>query len=114
MKKILMVFIVVNTICVTCKKDKGNNLPDCLKSKIEQIKSQNRWNPPAEIREYVYNGKTVYLISANCCDQYDTLIDASCKYICAPGGGIANQGDGKCTDFYKMARYVKVVWRDER
>lgn len=109
-----MVFILVNVMCVTCKKDKQNDLPECLKIKIEQIKSQKKWNPPAQIHEYIYNGRTVYLISADCCDQYDTLVDSNCQYICAPGGGIANMGDGKCTDFYKMAKYVRVVWKDER
>lgn len=114
MKKILLVFIIANTMCVTCQKVKEKDLPDCLKIKIGEIKSKKKGNPPAEIQEYFYKGKTVYLISADCCDQYNTLIDTNCQYICAPDGGIAGKGDGKCADFYKMAKYVKMVWKDER
>ena len=114
MKKILLVFIVVSAMCVTCKKEKENDLPNCLKTRIEQIKGQKKWNPPAEIHEYVYNGKTVYLVSADCCDQYVTLIDSNCQYLCAPAGGIAGTGDGQCTDFYKTAKHVKLLWKDAR
>lgn len=109
-----MVIIATNLLFVACRKEKQGDLPGCLKNKIEQIKNEKKWNPPAQIHEYVYNGRTVYLISADCCDQYDTLIDSNCNYICAPSGGIANTGDGKCTDFYKTAKYVRVVWKDER
>ena len=69
-------------------------------------------NAPVQIEEYVYKGKTVYLFTAQCCDQYNVLYDDSCKMICAPSGGFIGKGDGKCEDFLKMARLVKLIWKE--
>lgn len=90
------------------------NLPSCVQQKIDSIKKQPKWNPPAEVNEYTYQGKTVYLFSAPCCDQYTTLYDIDCNYLCAPGGGFTGKGDGKCADFNTAATHVRLVWKDGR
>ena len=92
----------------------SNGLPGCVQEKIDAIKGQPRWNPPAQVDEYTYKGKTVYLFSADCCDQYTTLYDAQCNIICAPSGGMTGKGDRKCTDFNEMAKHVRMVWKDDR
>lgn len=114
MKKGLFVCLVLSSLLVSCEKDPVNKLPSCISQRIQQIKSQPVWNPPATINEYEYNGQTVYLISAPCCDQYNTLVDQNCNTICAPSGGITGKGDGKCPDFSEKAKFVRLVWRDER
>ena len=48
----------------------GKNIPTCLQLKIDSIKKLPVWNPPASIEQYDYNGKTVYLVSADCCDFF--------------------------------------------
>ena len=88
--------------------------PLCVQQKIEEIKAQPKWNPPAEINEYEYNGKRMYLITAPCCDRYIELVDENCNYICAPSGGYTGKGDEKCKDFYQTAKHIKLVWKDER
>lgn len=97
----------------TCNKEK-DLLSPCIQEKIEAIKAQPRWNPPAQVDEYLYNGKKVYLFSSDCCDQYNILYDAECNYICAPSGGLTGKGDGKCTDFKETAQHLRVVWKDPR
>ena len=114
MKKILLVFLVINGMFISCKKDCKPGIPECIQQRIEEIKKQPKWNPPAEINEYSYNGQTVYLVSADCCDQYDVLLDSKCNKICSPGGGIGGNGDGKCEDFYKKATNKKLIWKDDR
>lgn len=114
MKKGLFVCLVLGYMFVSCERIPGNSLPACISQRIEQNKNQPAWNPPASINEYVYNGQTVYLISAPCCDQFNTLVDKNCKTICAPSGGITGKGDGKCMDFEEKAKLVRVVWKDER
>lgn len=89
-------------------------LPSCIQQKIDSIKKQPKWNPPAEVHEYVYNGKTVYLFSADCCDQYNVVYDAQCNYVCAPSGGMTGKGDRKCEDFNTDVKLTRVVWKDER
>lgn len=86
----------------------------CILQKIDSLKKETVWNPPAEIYEYEYNGKKVYAISSNCCDFFNTVIDSDCKYVCAPSGGFTGRGDGKCADFFKVAKKLRLVWKDER
>jgi hypothetical protein len=114
MKDILLLFLAgLTVIFVGCDKAE-NSLPPCVLQRIEQIKNQPKWNPPAEIHEYTYEGKQVYLFSSDCCDQYIGLYDNNCNYLCAPSGGITGRGDGGCNNFYTTATYVRLVWKDSR
>jgi hypothetical protein len=92
--------------------DKG--IPTCIQHKIDSIKKEPVWNPPAEIHEYEYEGKRVYLISADCCDFFTIAVDTDCNYVCAPSGGITGRGDGKCKEFGTSAKMIRVVWKDDR
>jgi len=112
MKFILFVFVFCSLFSLQCRKDYGAS--SCINKKITKIKSQAKWNPPAEVNEYIYQGKHVYLFSADCCDQYNELYDESCNYICSPFGGFSGAGDGKCTDFSSTAQFVRLVWKDLR
>jgi hypothetical protein len=97
-----------------CNKDRVAVLPSCIQQKIETIKKEPKWNPPAEVYEYNYKGKRVYYFSSNCCDQYNIVVDEQCNQICAPSGGLTGKGDLKCQDFKDSAQLVKLVWKDER
>ena len=97
-----------------CGKNAAPAVPVCIQSKIDSIKQQPKWNPPASVTEYRYNGKRVFLFSSNCCDQYNQVFDEACNYLCAPTGGITGKGDRKCNDFAEKAELVKEVWKDER
>lgn len=106
-------FLTVLTVALTgihCSK----HIPSCITGKIDDIKAQPKWNPPAEIREYEYNGQKVFLFSSPCCDQYDVLYDKNCNQVCAPSGGYTGKGDGKCSDFKEVAKFIRVVWKDNR
>ena len=89
-------------------------IPLCIAQKIDSIKQQPVWNPPAEINEYNYREGKVYLISANCCDLYIIAVDSNCSYVCAPSGGFTGKGDRKCSDFSEKAKLVRLIWKDER
>jgi hypothetical protein len=109
--KQLLVLITSIFLLQSCSK---KFVPACVQQKIGEIKAQPKWNPPAEINEYEYNGQRVFLVTANCCDQFITLMDNKCNYICAPSGGITGSGDGKCKDFSQKAKHIRLIWRDER
>jgi hypothetical protein len=113
MKVILIWLSFLSLLDTQCNKQKTET-PSCINRKIGQIKAEPKWNPAAEVNEYIYQGRHVYLFTSNCCDQYIMLYDGSCTYLCAPSGGIAGRGDGKCTDFYTMAKHVRLVWKDPR
>lgn len=111
MKVLFVVFLALASR--TCNKPKTAT-PECISNRIEQIKKEPRWNPPAQVNEYTYNGQQVFLFSSNCCDQYNEVYDANCNYVCAPSGGITGKGDGKCSDFLENAKHIRLVWKDER
>ena len=114
MKSYLFTLVIFLAIAVRkCHKEK-ETIPACIQQKIEAIKKEPVWNPPAEVYAYNYKGEVVYYFTANCCDQYNIVYDKNCAYICAPSGGITGKGDGKCADFLSSAQKIKLVWRDER
>jgi hypothetical protein len=96
----------------TMTKDKP--VQDSVPSCIRQILNDNGKNIPSDlpirIDQYTWISRTVYLFTADCCDQFNTVYDDSCKAICAPSGGFTGKGDGKCPDFEKEAKFVKMVW----
>lgn len=102
--------VVIDNQCT--KKEIG--IPSCIQQKIDTIKAQAKWNPPAQVNEYVYKGQHVFLFSSNCCDQFNVVYDGNCNYIGAPSGGFTGKGDGKCADFNETAKYIRLVWKDSR
>ncbi|MGB8190585.1 MAG: hypothetical protein WCF67_01640 [Chitinophagaceae bacterium] len=112
MRFILLIGLLVS-LATQCEKEKVS-IPTCIQQKIDSIKQQPKANPPVEVHAWTYNGRKVYLFSAPCCDQYVTILDENCQYVCAPSGGITGTGDGKCTDFYQSAQHVGLIWKDDR
>ena len=112
--KFIILLLALQLINEQCNSKNKSKIPTCIQERIEEIKKDAKWNPPAEINEYKFQGKTVYLISSNCCDQYNSLFDGDCHEICAPTGGITGKGDGKCNDFQNQAKHIRQVWKDER
>lgn len=93
------------------KEEVKDSIPPCVRKLIEGGNKQEPPESPLQVYEYLYNGKTVYLLNARCCDQYNMLYDDSCRTICAPSGGFTGRGDGKCIDFKDVAKYVRLVWQ---
>jgi hypothetical protein len=118
MKSIVIYGLVLAMLGMCRKENKNqqndNGIPDCIQLRIEEIKKESKWNPPAEVNEFLYNGNKVYLFTSDCCDQYISLVDASCKTLCAPSGGFTGKGDGKCPDFYDKAKHLRLIWKDSR
>ena len=121
MKQQLILLILLLTLFVSCgsisaqketsTQEKTNT---CIQQKIEEYKKQPVTNPPMSIYQYTYNGKTVYFVSAPCCDRYSILYDSECTIICHPSGGITGAGDGKCNDFFEKRTDEKLRWKDDR
>ena len=97
-----------------CSKEKRIRIPACIQDKIDAIQQQPRYNPPATVYRYVYGDRYVYLISSDCCDQYNYLYDKDCNLVCAPTGGITGKGDGRCSNFKQMASDETLIWKDPR
>ena len=118
---ILLVFPLLSVSKCSEKKKKKtaekivvvkDSIPVCLRKLINDANNEIPPNAPVQIDEYNYNGKTVFLLTAPCCDQFNTLYDDSCKMICSPSGGITGRGDRTCDNFSKNASFVKLVWKN--
>ncbi|HMJ47975.1 MAG TPA: hypothetical protein VK498_11645 [Ferruginibacter sp.] len=131
MKNILILLFIVITSCCSSKKNTqstavsdaarlddnstGENvLPACIKKLIAQFKSEEVQNPPRKIYRYLYNGNTVYYVTAPCCDFFTDLYDSKCNLIAHPDGGFTGKGDGRAADFIKTRTAEKLVWEDKR
>jgi hypothetical protein len=111
------IFILIGLIVFLLACDDGDvqkGIPSCIQDKIEDIKAQDVWNPPAKIYSYQYEGETVYYFTARCCDIMSELYDEKCNLICAPDGGIAGNGDEKCPNFIAQRANEKLIWEDTR
>lgn len=113
MMKLVAIVLLVSSSYNGCRKQL-TQLPPCIQKKIATLQAQPKQNPPAHVEEYVYNGKSVFYFSSDCCDQYNYVYDEDCNVICAPDGGITGKGDGRCADFLEKATHVRTVWKDER
>ncbi|MFC0773795.1 DUF6970 domain-containing protein [Terrimonas alba] len=111
--KFIFLLLAVPLLNQTCNKSK-DSIPSCIQQKIEAIRKEPKWNPPAEVNEYTYEDKRVFLFSSPCCDQYNNLYDKDCNLICAPSGGYTGKGDNKCPEFSYKAKHVRLLWKDDR
>lgn len=112
---LLVVLSVTAAGCNVANDDLDQNCPsDFSATLIEQLKQQPKQNPPAEVVQYTYQGRTVYLVKGGCCDNYNYLFDACGNVLCAASGGITGNGDGRCPDFQTAATNPVLLWRDPR
>jgi hypothetical protein len=88
-------------------------LPAWLQSKIAEYKSLPPFSPPRSIVTTKHEGKTVYFVSAACCDIPSELYDEKGTLLCYPDGGFAG-GDGRCPRFVLGRMPMTTVWRDNR
>jgi hypothetical protein len=109
---ITIVFLIFNFW--RCTQPENNENPQWLKDLISKFESEAVGNPPQSIWQYSYNGKTVYYVPAQCCDQFSVLYDSEGKILCAPDGGFSVTGDRKCTDFFSNRKDEKLIWQDKR
>jgi hypothetical protein len=93
---------------------KATTQPVCVQTLIEKYSKGKVENPPRSIYSYTYKGKTVYYVTAPCCDFFSDVYDESCNLIGHPDGGITGKGDMNMMDFNTLKTNEKLIWMDER
>lgn len=113
-KNLALLSVLFFMSCVTHKKAQVvNDLPPCLKTKIEDMSANPREGTPQSITRYIYKGQTVYYLLSSCCDKYNIVFDSDCNILGFPDGGYTGKGDGKMPDFRKEATDGKLVWKKD-
>jgi hypothetical protein len=113
------IFILVSILVLTSsfqKKKKKNSvsIPVCVQQLISRFRKEEKQNPPRSIYRYSYKGRTVYYVTAPCCDFYSDLYNSACTIIAHPDGGFTGRGDGRAPDFLKERKNEKLLWKDNR
>ena len=118
MKKVWVLMFVLVVLAVGCSSTteptKEPTKPPWVLKLIVEFQLQPVGNPPQSIWQYEFAGKTVYYVPPQCCDMFGSLYDADGTYICAPDGGIAGRGDGRCPNFRAERTNERLVWKDFR
>lgn len=113
MKSILQL-IFISIIFYSCEKTRLPGVPECIEKKVAEFKRQPKGNPPKSITQYLYQGKLVYYVPGQCCDQYSDLVNENCNLLGHPDGGFTGRGDGTLPNFFTDATDAKLIWKDER
>jgi hypothetical protein len=108
----IALFAILCMASLAASTESGN--PAWVDDLIAGFSGQPVGNPPQSIYSYKYKGQTVYYVPAQCCDQYSSLYSAEGILLCAPDGGFAGGGDGRCKDFWQESNDERLIWRDSR
>ena len=125
--KIIYLAAAINLFCSCAgRKTMGNmenrdstiqgtgRLSDCVNKLVAQIEAAEKTNPPRSIYSYTYHGKTVYYVTAPCCDFFSDLNNSACTRVANPDGGFPGLGEQRVPDFIKERKDEKWLWTDER
>ena len=85
-------------------------LPTCIKNKIDSFKLKEVHEKPQRVKEYTYKGKKVYYVVMACCDFFNEVYDDKCNFLGSPDGGFTGQGDGKLPGFFNETSNEKLIW----
>ena len=67
-----------------------------IKRQIASYEAGTAREVSAVAGKFFAEGTPLYLIPSPCCDQFDYLYTVEGRVFCAPSGGLAGRGDGKC------------------
>ena len=110
-----IVFLALLAVAAGCKPATAEDLPPFVQQLIEQYEGGAESNSPGSIWRYNYGNAVVFYVPPFfCCDLPSRLYDVQGNVVCAPDGGIAGVGDGKCPDFFDMRKGGIRVWIDSR
>ncbi|MCE3296986.1 MAG: hypothetical protein K0R65_2700 [Crocinitomicaceae bacterium] len=79
--------------CMCCGKLKiAKGTPDCVKAKIKSFDAESNCDKDVNVKEYRFQGKTVYVFDPGSCgaDMTSEVISPDCKTLGYLGGFIGN------------------------
>jgi len=86
--------------------------PRWLREKIKEIETQHP-QEELEISKWKFEGKTVYVLPARCCDIPGEVVSSKGTLICRLEGGFSGQADERCKDFRQVAQRLDLVWKSK-
>lgn len=87
----------------------NDSIPPCVRKRIVETQTGVTAARIGSVEEYEYNGKKVYYLTTECCDNSILLVDSNCKLICKPYAGIRGS-DSKCKTIMPQLTNRKIIW----
>ena len=119
--KLVLLMIGIGYLCSSCEEQEcciePILYPDCIYTMIDEIKKEAVSTPPKEIYAISFEAKRYFYLPTHkqCCDMFSELYDEDCNLVCAPEGGVAGGGDGKCPEGLDIESLDKtLVFKDDR
>lgn len=114
MKLRILATLALLILLTACAQSTQATNPAWLDQMIKKFESDPVANPPLSVWKYEYKDQVVYFVPAHCCDITSLVYDTQGTILCAPDGGIAGRGDGKCSDFFDQRTNEQLIWQDSR
>lgn len=107
MKTTALFFLLGLTLLISCKKEE-EPIPNCIQEAITTF-SNNSCEHGATVKQYTFQGKTVYSFYLGYCGEVPTIIqDANCNNLGALGG---YPGNTKINgEEFSNAKFVRTLW----
>ena len=104
-----LVLLILVCFLGSCRK--FSNLPDCINTKVEEFKKSEVVCRDATVKEYSFEGKTVYLFDAGSCiaDGGVGVYENNCNYL-GTLWGFSGNGKIDGVDFASTAFYKGTLW----
>ena len=101
MRKTIIFPVMLLTACtsaqpVISEEHDPKELTPAMRREVQRLAQDPQAVTNMPISRVQYLGKEAFLVTSPCCDQFNYLYDQAAKVLCAPTGGFAGQGDGRC------------------
>ena len=109
----LVIALVLLLFFTGCRKNCLEHNSECLQTKIEEFKLNVICEDGASIKEYTFQGKTVFVFDQSRCmaDGWADIWDENCNFL-GMVGGIAGFSKIDGVDFFDNAKYKRTVWHN--
>ena len=101
MRPVAIAAMALLTACATAD-DGDAELQDraptsaAVQREIRRLAADPTTTSTLQVVRVEYMGEKAFLVTSPCCDQFNYLYDKNGQVLCAPSGGIAGRGDGRC------------------
>ena len=108
MKHLLILFIGVFCLNISCKKDAKT--PACIDNKVNEFKNITSCNIGTNVKQYEFQSKSVYVFDPGTCgaDMTSEVLDANCNSLGFLGGIMGNTNING--EDFSNAKYERTLW----
>ena len=106
-KLLVVILLAICSFSLFAEESEFKNLPNWLGEEIVKFRQGKSF--PVTVTEYLYNGKNVFVVSANiCCDLGATMYSEEGQKICVLIG-FSGSWEEKCNEFPRAGKWLRTI-----